>query len=235
MDLETRKELTAKSFDAIADSIDVYSANRAEEYRVHLLGTQQSLGLIKDRSNLPKDAGIDEALGLREQGDEVWLGASPTDGAQEAARDGGQIILRSKDALGRVHSRVFDPKHHWAQTEYSVVEPSGFKSCEFISNSFAPVEEGLELPSNITEKEFYVKNGKILVFKTLSMTNIVYTVSDPLNVAARYLMVWPKGARVLDERIHKEFLIQSGDRTLSDPEEYKLLGGVMTTKPSSDN
>jgi hypothetical protein len=81
--------------------------------------------------------------------------------------------------------------------------------------------KGLLLPRRATET-FFGGPGIPDPVRCDALTNVRYKVGSPSNVPKNYLILWPKGATVIDERIDRVFHIKS-PTTLSDKDIFLRL------------
>lgn len=80
---------------------------------------------------------------------------------------------------------------------------------------------GVALPAKI-EDTFFGGSRLPVPTRTVLLTRIRYTVGSPSNVPKDYLIVWPKGCTVIDERTGSRFQIKS-PTVLSDKEIFERL------------
>ena len=100
------------------------------------------------------------------------------------------------------HEWTYDPTNGYALRSYKVKSPDGQLMVDMNGDDFRRFGDVM-LPMKITRRDLSVpkngaKEGPLLRHWDIQVTD--YVVPDPANTPNRFLMMWPKGVQVLDQR-----------------------------------
>ena len=225
----TVAKLSAPPGVGIVKSILTITPDRAEtlQYQLHFM--KAPIGTIAARASLSNSLPIIWALGLRSPPfpphDAVphWIGnrainkmklvkTGPDTFSLIQRRPSGyrcRWFFKSKPALKLVGLNVFLISH-------------GIKSSIITKGKCSDFHKigGLLLPGRIVETGLF---GKLGVGSTVTLTKIKYMIGAASNTPKSYLILWPTGSSVIDERINHVFHIGIHRTYLTDKEIFSIL------------
>jgi len=179
-------------------------------------------GLIGNPSDEELSLGVvaDVALGLRGDSPKAqWITAGMLDKAKvendPESPDG--AILTMPSEVGPLSSWWFRLNGgDIVITKYTYAKAAGEVGREIDCDDFRKVEGGYSLPYKMVEKiASRVRGGQPYCIETIDIKVRQYHPAAD-NTPDRYLMVWPLGTHVYDQRTRTAFLIRSAPRTLDD-------------------
>ncbi len=198
--------------------IKTFTPERSECLRYALHG-KFPIGTIKTESPLPWSR-LDVALGLRGAGSEHWLRPSDVRKMRLNRPGGGRFNLVQKNPGAYDYRWTFREKPHLELVGF-MASNGGAAFIGIKCGSFRNVH-GLWLPERIKETVWPLGGGGRSSENVL-ITHIAYTVGSQWNTPNRYLILFPQGSAVLDERIGQSFRIESRSRRLTDKAIFHLL------------
>lgn len=211
---ETLDRLKAEGWPANKKEVWARSEGRAESYFWPAHKTSP-IGLIDATQEISELCTIDLALGLRAFRADHYLDAADLQKTKLDRLNNGTVSLSWGDTRGNQHTCVFDKAFGFALRRYTLssngqpidtIECSDFKS---INNVF--------LPMKIVRGRHPGSHLQI----TIQVQR--YQVPDPANLPARFLIVWPKGSSVLDNRSKITLPPPERDRQYTDSDIYEVL------------
>jgi hypothetical protein len=179
----------------------------------------RDMGKISNHENLPNEAVIDLALGLREHGNsDAWLSPDVWNTFTVGRGDDGTLILKQSPAKSngrRLDVWTFDPKLGYGLLRYEVFWDKQL-SVELKNSDFRAVGE-LRLPFKTNWRGFFNSSGSDPVETRAKELRIkTYKLNDPGNTPNSYLITWPDGAVVLDTRTDNQIVVEGGPTKLDD-------------------
>ncbi len=198
--------------------IKTYTPERSESLRYALHG-KFPIGGIEARDSLPWSV-MDVALGLRGAGSDHWLRPSDVKKMQLMRLAGGSFTLAQDNRGAYDYRWTFRQKPHLELVSVAA-SMKGKQLIAIRCSNFRNVD-GLWLPEHIKETSRPLGYGR-RISQTVSITHVVYTVGSRWNTPNRYLILFPQGSAVLDERIGQSFRIESRPRRLTDKAIFHLL------------
>lgn len=199
-------------------NVRAFSFDRFENFG-DTIDSAHPKGLIADKGEVPHDAALDLALGLR------LIRASNWDGPDIAH------LPLHQDAHGHVIGQLTTPegrKHEWTWTSpalpllnsYVFKGSDGTPVQQVTSTDFREVQ-GVMLPHRIEYSLFAKSGAELRTVRVTSCTVTKYVINDPTNNEGRYHIAWPPGTIVLDSRIGFSFIATAGaPKSVSDQEIY---------------
>ncbi len=210
-------------------SILTITPERAESLQYQLHFMKAPIGTIAARASLPNFLPIVWALGLRSPPfpphDAVphWLG--------NKALHKMKFVKTGPDTFSLIQRRPSGYRCRWffkskpaLELVGQTVSWSGYGIKRFVvqkgqCSDFHKIG-GLLLPGRIVETGFV---GKLGVGNTEILTKIKYTIGAASNTPKSYLILWPTGSSVIDERINHVFHIGVHRTYLTDKEIFSIL------------
>jgi len=230
---DTIKQLEAIDWPISKHDINSFSPGRAESLNWPSKG-RGGAGLI-DKSILIPDAWtLDLALGLRMYRNDYGLTPAEFLDARIVSSSPMAIRVRLDDSHRTQHFWTFDPTLGYALRMYEVAVPDGRVYDRTECSDFRQFG-GLMLPMKIVRTGTYMEKGQTHTAKTILLTVASYVVPDTKNVAANFLIIWPKGSLILENRAKLQLSAVDKDRTFDDAAiaaEVRRQGAA-ATKPAS--
>ena len=203
----------------LLEEIHTYTPQRAESLIWDLHEPNRPLGEIFNSSPLPHST-IDVALGLRAWRASHWLTSAD--------------VMKMKISLGGADTLVVNcvsglRTEWWTFRLTPMLELVSFRDSvtpgdgEHVvyCSDFRSVA-GVELPGRIVARFLpYGLHGACI--ETVVLTGLHYKLGSKSNIPSSYLLIFPKGASVLDTRTNHSFIIESRPRKMSDSAIYLLL------------
>jgi len=199
--------------------IKSYSSSRAE----HRFGNN---GTIKDTGRWPSDSTIDLALGFRAKGFDEWLTMVVLNEGTFHETDAGTVTLEwrpsdSKDKNRRKDRWTFDPKRGYALIRYELQwKPEGsddfVTDTEIINGDFQTVS-GVQVPFSVSAKSYFNQAGaEPVLMHSVEIAVDSYRIGEIEESDEAFLIEWPDGAVVLDERNGQTYVVKDGPKQLTD-------------------
>jgi hypothetical protein len=144
---------------------------------------------------------VDLALGLRMwHGD--YLKEDDVSRMQVAQAGANAVTVTCVGTYNSQHQWTFDLANGHALRSYEVKRADGLLMVEVKCDDFRRFGDAM-VPMKITRRDLSIpkdgaKEGSVLRRWEIQVTN--YVVPDPANTPTHFLMVWPKGIKILDER-----------------------------------
>lgn len=191
----------------------------------HLYYTGESAeaqGIISAPIDLLNEIVVDIGLGFRGDEDKEFIQPQQFKAFDCRITKSGQVEFSRSGTGSYVHTWTFQPANGWALISYRKTQ-GGFRRFELINSQFQEAS-GLILPRKMEAKRFALVDGihERLTEET-SVTIESVEVNHPENTVQSFVLTWPKGSRILDNRSSKEFEVTSGDRVVTDTDLAELM------------
>jgi hypothetical protein len=178
-------------------------------------GKQLPYGGIKASDLVPEEWTLDLGLGLRMYRAQEYLTRQDLEKGELTIMPD-KVVLTLRGVYNSKNAFEFDPKIGFALRRYSVTASDGFIFLTVECDEFKQYAN-LYLPMRVVRKDIYEDESKVKkVASTYSVHIEEYAVDDPANTPESYLMLWPKGSRISDMRVHFELPVAREDRTWDD-------------------
>lgn len=191
----------------------------------HLYYTGESTeaqGNISTPIDLLNGIVVDIGLGFRGDEDKEFIKPRHFKDFDCKITKSGQVEFSRSGPGSYVHTWTFQPANGWTLLSYRKTQ-GGFRRFELINSQFQEAS-GLILPLRMEAKRFAPVDGmhERLTEETSATIESV-KVNDPENTVQSFVLTWPRGSRILDDRSSKEFEVTSGDRVVTDEDLAELM------------
>ncbi len=218
-EIDPQSTTNAEPDGAMVPSILAYSTNRVEQ-------RNRNSGSIRNDLRFPTHSVIDLALGFRERSAEGFLPADAWLGFRVAKQDDKFIVIEDgprESTPGRfaLHRWTFDLALGFAMTEYERLWRKGVElewntDIHVVNSGFRSVE-GWMLPYSIDASLYHNPAvGSSVVTRRTTIDVDSYTLFAVEDSDEAFMVSWPQGATVHDQRNGHSYLIPDDETVLTD-------------------